>query len=178
MANSVHLRHEIISRIKPIIESWTEDDIYAISVFVYDMDDNPSKPTFTLGFNTERFYEQYNPDGYAAEDDDGDETRWNYAFWPQNQELIFGQGETEDIVSRWVSDLERAEEATDNFVNILVEVVKDLHKSGLIKAKFGKAIPVLIHELEYYDKIALQNIEANTLPLVKGFAEFCGYFPE
>ena len=178
MTNSVNLRHEITSRIKPVIESWTENDIYAISLFVYDMDDNPSKPTFTLGFNTERFYEKYNPDGYAAEDDDGDEARWNYAFWPQNQEFIFGEGETEDIVSKWVSAFEKTDETTDKFVSILVEVVKDMHKSGFIEAKFGKAIPAIIHELEYYDKIAIQNIEANTLPLVKGLAEFCWYFPE
>ncbi len=33
------------------------------------------------------------------------------------------------------------------------------HASGLLKDKFGREIPILIHEPEYYGKIARQNIE-------------------
>ena len=175
MFNNINLQNEIISRIKPVISSWTDDDIYAVSLFVYDRDDNPCEPTFTLGFNTERFYEREVSRGFSDEE----EARWNYACWLQNAELIFGEGDTEEIVKQWISgkdiDEENPERITGEFVSVLVEAVKELHKSGFIKEKFGKAIPVIIHELEYYDKIAVQNIEANTLPLVQGLADFCGY---
>ena len=32
---------------------WTDEDIYAVSLFVYNENDNPCKPTMTLGYNTE-----------------------------------------------------------------------------------------------------------------------------
>ena len=35
------------------IEKWDVPDIYAISLWVQDEDDNPYKPTVTLGYNTE-----------------------------------------------------------------------------------------------------------------------------
>ena len=161
----IDLKNEILSRIKPIINSWTEDDIYAVSLFVYDIDDDPQRPTFTLGFNTESVYLREAENEFTT----ADEARWNYAFWQQNCELIFGENETEEIVSQWAKN---AENVTDEFVNVLVEVVKELHESEFIKTKFKKAIPVIIHELEYYEKIAAQNIEANTLPLVQGLVDF------
>ena len=39
------LKNLIVSR----INEWTEPDIYALSLFVYDENDNPCKPTVTLG---------------------------------------------------------------------------------------------------------------------------------
>lgn len=43
------LKQMIISNIM----EWDEKDIYAISLFVYDLNDNPCRPTVTLGYNTE-----------------------------------------------------------------------------------------------------------------------------
>ena len=36
-----------------------------------------------------------------------------------------------------------------------------------------KELPILIHELEYYDEIAEQNIEANGEDLVSDFTNWC-----
>ena len=65
---------------------------------------------------------------------------------------------------------------TNAFVKVLVDIVKELHQSGFIKEKFGKEIPVIIHELEYYEEIANQNIEANGYELVEEFVNFCNGF--
>ena len=65
------------------------------------------------------------------------------------------------------------EEITKSFVKVLVQVVKELHSTGFILEQFGKEIPILIHELEYYGEIAKQNIEANTKELVEEFVKFC-----
>ena len=65
---------------------------------------------------------------------------------------------------------------TQAFVNVLIEIVQELHKSGFIKEQFGKEIPILIHELEYYDEIAEQNLKANPLELsdeLDDFVRFC-----
>lgn len=56
---------------------------------------------------------------------------------------------------------------------MLIDIVRDIHASGLLQDKFGKEIPILIHELEYYDEIVEQNIRANGEELVREFAEFC-----
>ena len=43
------LKNLIISN----INEWIDKDIYVISLYVYDDNDNPCKPTVTLGYNTE-----------------------------------------------------------------------------------------------------------------------------
>jgi len=63
---------------------------------------------------------------------------------------------------------------TADFVDVLIDVVKELYQSGFTLEKFGKKIPVIIHELEYYDKIADQNIKANSLEVIgMDFIAFC-----
>ena len=42
----------LLKEIKKYIESWDKSDIYAISLFVNDEEDNPCQPTVTLGYNT------------------------------------------------------------------------------------------------------------------------------
>ena len=70
------------------------------------------------------------------------------------------------------------DELPDAFAKILVCVVKHLHESEFIKNKFGKEIPIIIHDFEYCDEIAIRNIEANTLPLIQGLIDFIGYCPK
>ena len=182
----------VIEEAKANISSWADNDIYAVSFYVENPNGNPYTPSVSFGYNTERQYKE----SIVYASDEG-EARWNFAFWLQNQTFAFGEeGETKDIIKQWVLGhglsycedftLDYEDEATVNanyelldkicgkFVSVLVEAVKNLHGSGFIKEKFGKEIPVVIHELEYCDKIAVQNIEANTLPLVQGLVEFCG----
>ena len=175
------------SKLKETITQWEKHSIYAISLFVYDNFDNPCEPTVTLGYNTEENFRQQ-----IAQASDESEAKWNYAFWLQNEEYSFGIGDTQEIVKNWIvqqgfsyytceemfdldqePDADTYEGITEAFVRELIAVVKDLHQSGFIKAQFGKDIPVLIHELEYYDQIAEQNIEANPPETVKDFVKFC-----
>ena len=196
MMNDSDLSKHIIEKAKAIISSWTDDDIYAVSFYVENLNENPYMPSVSFGYNTENQYKK----SISSASDEG-EARWNFAFWIQNQDFIFGvDGETKDMVKQWMLGhsfpycedftLNYADESAVNsyyellnkicgkFVSVLVEAVKELHRSGFINEKFGREIPVVIHELEYYDKIAIQNIAANTLPLVEGLVEFCGYCPQ
>lgn len=168
------------------IEKWTDTDIYAISLFVYDDCDNPCKPTVTLGYNTEKQVTKE-----LKENPDEEEVRWNYAFWLQNNFLCFGEGDTAEIVKNWIEEnnlpyyedddpawdddetYDEAEQITEAFAHELISIVKEIHEQGILSQKFGKEIPVIIHELEYYDEIAEQNIEANGEELIKDFVNFC-----
>ena len=47
------------------------------------------------------------------------------------------------------------------FVSACVRLARHLHAIGLIDKTFGRPIPVLVHELEYYDAIADQAAAAN-----------------
>jgi hypothetical protein len=38
---------------------------------------------------------------------------------------------------------------------------------------FGRPIPVLVHELEYYDAIAMQNLAANPPGVADDFIRWC-----
>lgn len=176
------LKEMIISNIK----EWDDEDIYAISLFVYDMNDNPCRPTVTLGYNTESNFRSEIPYSY-----DEQEARWNYAGWLQNEFFCFGEGETEQEVIRWLTDnqlpnyadddpiwnndamYDEMETVTKKFVEELISIVKEIHQTGLLTEKYGKEIPIIIHELEYYDEIAEQNIEANGLDGLEDFIEFC-----
>lgn len=168
------------------IEKWTDKDIYAISLFVYDENDNPCKPTVTLGYNTEMQVKEETPNASGEQ-----EARWNYAFWLQNEFFCFGIDETAKDVKNWLENNQLPYyddddavwddyETYDNmavitkmFIEELIDVVKGIHQSGFLTKKFGKELPIIIHELEYYDEIAKQNIAANGENLSADFVDFC-----
>lgn len=147
------------------INGWSSDDIYAVSLFV----DESDNMTVTLGYNTESQVKE------SLEETDEEEARWNYAFWLQNEELIFGEGKTEKDVTDWIwkNNLEDEEEITQAFVDVLIQIVKELHEEKVLTKKFGHELPILIHELEYYEEIAIQNKKANGKYLPKEFIDFC-----
>ena len=142
----------------------------------------------TLGYNTER---QVRSELSKGEAFDEAEARWNYAFWLQNDPLVFGIGETAKTVRNWVvssgfpyyddddtawqddNAIENTSQITETFVSVLIEAVKEIHEQGVLTLKFGRELPIIIHELEYYDEIAEQNIEANGDEIVNDFSEWC-----
>lgn len=177
------------------MSTWEAQDIYAVSLWVQDWDDDPFEPTVTLGYNTEEQVRVMTPCASSAE-----EARWNFAFWLQNSEMVFGGkeetvGGSSDLIIRWLQDsnavfytneeldamspteideaLVAGKNVTKHFVEMLVRVVQGLHDSGFIQERFGKEIPILIHELEYYEEIADQNARANGDALPEGFVAFC-----
>lgn len=68
--------------------------------------------------------------------------------------------------------MECGEEITARFVGLAVRLVQALHGQGVIERSFGRPVPVLIHELEYHDKIVDQNRVANPPELVADFGRW------
>ncbi len=169
----INLKKEIIERFLPVLDSFEDKDIYVISFYVEHEDYNPRKPMVYFGYNTE---EQVRNEIKNAWDEE--EARWNYCFWLQNELYCFGLDDnTGDICRAWAyqQNLTADESSYQVFVNVLIEIVKDLNRSGLIAKKIGKEIPVIIHGLEYYEQIAIQNIEANGKDMISpDFLHFCG----
>ena len=165
------MKKKILHLIEQKISQWQEEDIYAISLYVYDEEDDPCRPMVVLGYNTERQVQKSTPEA-----SDEQEARWNYAFWLQNEEMCWGQGDTAEDVKEWITEQDlwdSEDEIAPKFIELLVAIVQEIHASGLLKDKFGREIPILIHELEYYEKIARQNIEANGEALDRDFVSFC-----
>jgi hypothetical protein len=168
-------------------------DAYVVSFLVYDEDDDPRRPTLTIGYNTETRVQQVlaaQPGSELLPADaptDEAEARWNYAFWLQNELAVIGDS-THDPVGaqlrdQWIKDSglwfdepeaaptdapdawdavePMAQQITQRFVRACVQLANQLHADGLIQQIFGRPVPVLVHEVEYYDAIADQAEAAN-----------------
>jgi hypothetical protein len=164
-------------------------DLYVVSLFVYDEDDDPRRPTVTVGYNTESDVARAS-DSTKAFSTDEHEARWNYAFWRQNQLALICDTQSDPEGAQFREAWERAEglwyddpddprsdaldePLTEAFISLLERVVQRLH-AGDIERIFGKTLPVLIHELEYYEEIAAQNLRANPPSAVPGgFVQWC-----
>lgn len=163
------------------IQSWDAaicQDIYAISFFIYDNEDDPRQPQVHLSYNTLSEWKKSCKRGR-----DRCEAKWNFAFWPQDFKAIIpayhrdGQKRGVDtdgdyLRGAWLASEgfpdpdddhygDRTPAMTLAFVAICVRVAQRLHEDGVIPGKFGRTIPILVHELEIYDAIIEQTREAN-----------------
>ena len=177
--------YESVKRSLTTIKDVT-DRIYALSFFIYDEDDDPRRPTLTFGYNTLDRWAECTPVANSnvawPVASDSSEAKWNYAFWLQNEVCVIGAAGTEGAVLRqeWIQslglaysddeetkDIERCMrlggQITEQFVTLCVRVSMALHDGGSITGKFGRPLPIIVHELEYYDQIAEQTRRANPL---------------
>lgn len=165
----VDLQAYLEKKICEIISAWNEDDIYAISFFVYANESYEyggvsNVTTFSVGYNTES---DCNGAGELSEE------RWNYAFWSQNDTpVIEAEDENEgmkilfdwyrenginnigyeDYESCYDSEMRYVGKGPVGYYELLSEVTaiaEKLQKCGFIKNKFGKSVPIIIHDLEY-----------------------------
>ena len=179
----IDLSDAIYERVRGALETIADDDraeIYVVSLFVYDEGDDPLRPTITVGYNTESDVVG------AADQTDEDEARWNYAFYRQNELAVLFDGrrdpdgaalrddaiESAGYTFPFDSALQKAV-TTPWFVANTVFAARRLHDTGDVMRIFGRSIPVLVHELEYYDVIAMQNLAANPPGVADDFVLWC-----
>lgn len=166
-----------------------EADVYAFSMWVSYVDDDPRRPEVWFGSNTEAQVE-------ASLDRASDqaEARWNFAFWRQNQIEVIGGDDWhgaamfsawfEHDLGRWFTDdEERADPESAHeigsqmefyFFRKLADVVDALHERGKTLGADRRRIPIIVHELEYYEEIASENERANPNDvLLAEFLAFC-----
>jgi len=178
--------------VKSLIESLNEnnvEDIYVLSFWKDNSDDDPRYPMITISYNTNKNVE-LEKDSASGED----EAKWNFAFWLQNDLLVIGGDEDNDLKEWFQTEdlyytneqLDEAEEDDDEwdelllldermqslFMDVIIEISNRLHREGVISCKFGKDIPVIIHELEYYDLPVTWTKRGNPENLI---TEFLGW---
>ena len=161
----------------------TASDVYAISFYVWAHEDDVRRACITVGFNTEE-------NAANQRQSELEEARWNYAMWLQNSICEFpdhkgGNGKTwqnllNDLSINYTdqeaddafdagADLYKIDQVSKLMVDIAVELSKYCHSSGLILSVFGKPIPIIVHELEYYATIAIVTKVANPPGLAEEF---------
>jgi hypothetical protein len=186
-----HVRRTVSAALEAI-PAGDRSDIYVVSLLVYDEEDDPRLPTVTVGFNTETVVAMSSDPNEAFSTDER-EARWNYAFWRQHLLAVVCDAGADrvgaELREQWARserlwyDLDEGERAAFNqrgepltraFLALLEDVVRGLHEDGVIERVFGRQLPVLIHELEYYDEIADQNLRANPPGVVpEDFVRWC-----
>lgn len=157
----INLAEFLYNKIKPNIESWNEEGIYALSFFVYTNEASDNIPVLAISYNTEEDCE------YSSQ---LSEQRWNYAFWRQEEKEIIGDEESTSILLQWYKengiknigyeDEALMYDADYNYIGkgpngyyellqIVSNVAKSLHDNKVIINTFKREIPIIIHDLEY-----------------------------
>lgn len=169
----------------------TRNDIYALSFWVSGGDE--WLPSLLVSYNTHQQVKENQNDTLEQ----GDEAKWNFAYWLQdeaelfcvdlyqnNQELeiwlqhssfAYTEDEFESIFDDDGNDdvEEKSDKFYQAFVATQIAVVQRLFDENVIADVFGQNIPVIIHELEYYDEPFSWTERANP----KGLAdEFLNYW--
>lgn len=164
-------------------------EIYAFSFWFYNVDDDPRFPTISVGYNIEKQYKNRIEEASSEQ-----EAKWNYAYWMQNEiaeiggeeddelyQLLQEEGlcysdeeldEAEENDELWEQLLEKDAKIQTLFIDMTIEMIQRLHKEGLVAAKAGKKIPLLLHELEYYDLPISWTERANPKELIEEWLEF------
>lgn len=180
-----HLR-TLATRALNSISAGEAEDVYVISFFIDNERDDPRQPTLTIGYNTETQFRSS-----IADASDEAEARWNYAFWLQNELTVIGDltrdADGAAVRHQWISELglwydeptHREDWITTvgptaalieaTFNQACVHLARHLHDDGVIESAIGKPVPVIVHELEYYDGIARRTEAANPPGLADDF---------
>ncbi|WMX47331.1 hypothetical protein RGF97_24345 [Streptomyces roseicoloratus] len=168
------------------ISATEAEDIYVVSFFIDNERDDPRQPTLTIGYNTEAQFRRS-----IANASDEAEARWNYAFWLQNELTVIGDltRDPDGTAARrqWINELglwydeptkpedwvttvgSTAALIEANFNHACIQLARGLHDDGVIAATIGKPVPVVLHELEYYEAIARRTEAANPPGLADDF---------
>lgn len=163
-------------------------DVYVLSFFYYAEDDDARFPCIEVSYNTHAQYRQQT--AHAAHET---EAKWNYAFWLQDTIEKIG-GSSDELLNNWFRAspyyyseeenmaaeeddalfdrlLELGENFETDFIEHIISLTRRLFKEHVIEKKFEKDIPVIIHELEYYDQPIGWTQKANKPGLIEEFLQ-------
>ncbi len=183
------------NKLKSAIENISDTNtskIYALSFWYNNYDDDPRFPSISFSYNT---IENYNKNIENASDEK--EAKWNFAFWLQEEIEEIG-GIEDELLNEWFKTtdyfytdedqekaidnkvifekiLEKGEKFDNEFIEVIITLTKRLFSENVISNKFGKNIPILVHELEYYDLPISWTIKSNPSGLVDEFVEWASF---
>jgi len=157
----INLLEYLFFKVKPIIESWNENGIYAISFFVHTNEASNNIPYFAISYNTE---EDCNHSPQLSEE------RWNYAYWRQDEREIISDEESTNVLLQWYEEnyiknigqedkelmyddechyIGKGPSGKYELIQVITDLSKRLHDEGVMVNTFKRDIPIIIHDLEY-----------------------------
>lgn len=165
-----------------------KQDTYAISFYYYIENDDLRFPTIHVSYNTNHQYKKEIKNASSEA-----EAKWNFAFWLQDELLRIG-GLDNALLNNWFKetpyyyseeedqkslddedlfdDLFELGDAFDNeFIEAIILLTKRVFDEKIIDTIFGKQIPIIIHDLEYYEEPIDWTIRANPTGLVDEFLQ-------
>jgi len=188
------LENHLHARVRGAIEGLPDKgaaDVYALSFCIYAVEDDPRRQVLDFSYNNlARVRASLKNTASPAE------AKWNFAFWLQNQiEVVGGDDDPAAVELRdeWLDsaglnytdedvdfDFDRTlvldTKFEDEFWRMFARVSRRLHDDGTIASKFGRPIPIIIHNLEYYQKVLEITQLANPKGLTDEFAAWVGSF--
>jgi hypothetical protein len=161
-------------------------DVYALSFWYCNENDDFRYPTINVSYNTTQQF--LNETKNASNET---EAKWNYAYWLQNEIEMIG-GQEDELLAKWFVELpyyysdeedreaskddelfdrliEKGQKLEKEFIEVIISLTQRLFDEKVIELKFGKNIPVLVHELEYYDKPINWTKRANPPEVIEEF---------
>lgn len=173
----IQMEEILYTRVKGIMDTWDEEGIYAVSFFVY------SNEAYCYGEydNVTEFHISYNTESDCHGAGRNSERRWNYAYWRQNDSPIISSwrltAETHQLFDWYkeqgITNIGQEPEDADcpvgyeELLGLVAKVARRLQEEGFLREKFGRAIPIIIHDLEYIPLV----IEATQYANPNGEAE-------
>jgi hypothetical protein len=171
------------------IDENTKNDIYGLSFWFYNEDDDPRFPVISVSYNTISNFKNQ-----ITRASNEKEAKWNFAFWLQDEIEEIG-GKNDIGLKNWFSKtpyyysdednetanendelfdriLEQGSNFCDEFIEEIILLVQRLFADKIVETKFGQNIPILVHELEYYDKPVSWTVRSNPNGLVDDFVDW------
>jgi hypothetical protein len=164
-------------------------DIYALSFYAFPLDEDPRQMRLEMSHNTES-----QAQAAVSLVRDPREGRWNYAYWLQEPTAIFGRGskqERRDIAVRdaWMrqadlfyTDVEeieypdmiepKIERLPAAFHEMLARVAQRLHGDSVLDKRWGKALPIIIHNGDFDENTLRLTRSGNPPEILTDFEEW------
>lgn len=171
----------LYSKVKNVISHWDLENVKVIGMIVQKFD--KKYIDVVLSYNSW--------DDYEAISDK--EECWNYACWnPEHEEILIDEKNQVEI-RRWLEEkgvikigADEGEDIYDEngfyvgpgpngmkeFIEVLVEIVKQMHQDEIVKKKTGSDLPILITDLEYSGYFIKATEEANDMELIEDFLKW------
>ena len=178
----IEFEEYLYNRVTPILARWDDTGIYAVSFFVY------SNESFAYRGceNVSCFEISYNTEENCGAAPAISEERWNYAYWPQDVEGIISPDVKDDegtkMLFEWYArqglerigfeDEEGMYDGNMNYIGkgpvgyyallmAVSNVARRIQQEGLLAKKFGRSMPILVHDLEYPWYVREATLNAN-----------------
>ncbi len=117
----------------------------------------------------------YTTKRHEDEEDMGIDSPWNFVNWKEH----YIGGFPAEVMAKWLQakGLD-PEEASDAVFDLAVLAVEQLHEEGVTEAKFGKKLPIIMTDYDWYHTTAVRAAKANGTELLdEEFYLECGCDP-